>query len=68
MTIAFIDWSLDVECPHCEKEVDLVLYDSDSGDNSIAGLIFTNQWDELKGWMIECPYCHNDFHLSRVEY
>ena len=31
MNIAFIDYSLDIECPHCEKEIDLVDYESNSG-------------------------------------
>ena len=68
MAIAFLDWQLEVECPHCKQEVDLVQYEADIGDNSISGRIFNNQWDDLKGLMIECPHCHNDFLLDRVEY
>ena len=68
MAIAFLDWQLEVECPHCKQEVDLVQYEADIGDNSISGRIFNNQWDDLKGWMIECPHCHNDFLLDSVEY
>lgn len=68
MTIAYIDWSLDIECPHCEENVDLVQYESDTGDNSIAGRIFTNQWDKLNGMIIECPYCRKDFTIDKVEY
>jgi uncharacterized Zn-finger protein len=68
MNIAFIDWSLNIDCPHCEEVVDLVQYESDIGDNSIAGRIFTNRWDEIKGHMVECPYCHQDFLIDRVEY
>ncbi len=68
MTIAFLDWSLDVECPHCKEEVDLVQYDADHGDNDFSTRIFNNRWDELRGWMVECPNCHNDFLIDRVEY
>lgn len=68
MTTAYLDWSLDIECPHCKEDVDLVKYESDSGDNSIAGLIFTNRWSELEGWDVECPHCHNDFKIEKVEY
>jgi len=68
MNTAFLDWSLDVECPHCKEEVDLVKYESDSGDNDIALRIFGNRWDDLAGYDIECPHCHNDFQIDKVEY
>lgn len=66
--IAFLDWSLDVDCPHCEKIVDLVKLEGDAGDNSFSHRIFTNNWDDLKDWDIECPHCLNDFKLDHVEY
>ena len=66
--IAFLDWSLDVDCPHCEREVDLVRLEADAGDNSIAGRIFNNRWDHLKDWLIECPHCKHDFQIDHVEY
>jgi len=68
MSIAYLDWSLDIECPHCKEDVDLVRYDGDHGDNDFSRRIFSNKWDELKGWMVECPHCHNDFLIDRVEY
>ena len=68
MNIAFLDWSLDIDCPHCKETVDLVQYESDTGDNSIARRIFTSQWDALTGWDIECPHCRNDFKIDKVEY
>ena len=68
MNIAFVDWSLDIDCPHCKKEVDLVQYESDIGDYAIAQMIFTSKWDDLKGFDIECPHCHNDFTIDKVEY
>jgi len=66
--IAFLDWSLDVDCPHCGENVDLVRLERDGGDNSIATRIFTNNWDALKGWDVECPNCKHDFTLDHVEY
>lgn len=66
--IAFLDWSLDVECPHCKLDVDLVDYEANHGDNDIANLIFSNRWDKLIGYDIECPHCHTDFKLDKVEY
>ena len=68
MNIAFLGYQLDIECPHCEKEVDLVEYECNSGDNSISGRIFTNRWDDIKGMVIECPHCNNDFTIDKVEY
>lgn len=65
---AFLDWSLDTECPHCGREVDLVKYDSDHGDSSIAKMIFTNRWDALADWEIECQHCQKEFKLDGVEY
>ena len=67
-TIAFLDWSLDVDCPNCNETVDLVRLEADAGDNSISGRIFTNNWDALKGWDVECPHCKRDFKIDRVEY
>ena len=68
MNTAFLDWSLDIECPHCKEKVDLVQYDGDSGDNYIASRIFGDRWGTLAGYDIECPHCHNDFQIDRVEY
>lgn len=66
--IAFLDWQLDVDCPHCRIAVDLVRLESDAGDNSFATRIFTNNWDQLKNWDVECPHCKHDFQLDHVEY
>lgn len=68
MNIAFLDWSLDIDCPHCGKEVDLVQYEADTGDYDIAKLVFTNRWDALEGWTVECPHCERDFNIDKVEY
>ena len=68
MNIAFVDWSLDIECPHCEKEIDLVDYESNSEDNYLSVKIFTNKWDEISGFLVECPHCHHDFQIDKVEY
>lgn len=64
---AFLDYQLDVDCPHCNKTVDLVEHEL-NGDRGISHCIFTNNWDALKGWDIECPHCNNDFQLEKVEY
>lgn len=66
--MAYIEFELNVDCPYCDKEVDLVEVQSDGGDNSINARVFMNKWDELKGWPIECPHCHMDFELAGLEY
>jgi glutaredoxin len=65
---AFLEYSINVDCPHCENDVDLLDVESNAGDNSISARVFTSEWDQLKGWPIECPHCHTDFELARLEY
>lgn len=65
---AFLDWSLEVDCPHCDETVDLVELESDSGDYDIANRIFTSKWGELAGWDVKCPHCKHDFKLEKVHY
>ena len=68
MTIAFLDWSLEVECPHCKEETDLVKYESEQGDYIIAEAVFNNRWDDVAGYEVICPKCQHDFELSGIEY
>lgn len=66
--VAFLDWSLEVECPKCKLDIDLVQYEADHGENDIANRIFNNRWDDLIGYDIECPHCRHDFKIEKVEY
>ena len=65
--VATLDWSLEVECPACKKEVDLVTVDAENG-YSIARLIFGNEWDKLNDWEVTCPHCLHEFKIEKVEY
>lgn len=65
---AFLDYQIDVDCPHCNESVDLVRLESDAGDNTISGNVFQNRWHLLKGYLVECPHCKNDFELAGLEY
>lgn len=65
---AFLEYEVSCDCPHCNESVDILDIESNAGDNSISARIFTNQWDQLKGWPIECPHCKNDFELEKLEY
>ena len=65
--IALLDWSLNVDCPSCKEEIDLVEYDS-ADDYHIAQKIFSNAWSKLEGFEITCPHCQHEFELGKVEY
>lgn len=67
MTTAYLDYSLDVECPSCEAIIDLTSEHHD-GEYYLATKIFTNKWDEVKGFEITCEHCGYQFKLDGVEY
>lgn len=64
---ALLDWGLYVDCPKCSLSNNLAssLHDV---DHSIARLIFSNQWDRLKGWEVICEGCEHEFTITGVEY
>jgi ssDNA-binding Zn-finger/Zn-ribbon topoisomerase 1 len=61
---AQLRWSLDVECPKCEGEVDL----SEGDDGTYSVPIFNNKWDDLEGEHAVCPHCDHEFRIKKVEY
>lgn len=64
---ASLSWSLDVDCPSCEKILDL----SDSpyaDDQDIVVAIFSNKWDVLKGYKVTCKFCNHEFKIDEIEY
>lgn len=63
--IAYLSWSLDVDCPKCEEEIDLCINDC---DQVVSGAIFNNKWDDLKGHVVTCIKCKHEFVLGGVEY
>lgn len=64
---ARLDWSLRVDCPHCNERFDVVDFDSEN-DNVIATKIFNNQWDDVAGCEVTCPKCEHEFAIGKVEY
>lgn len=60
---AFLTAQLEVICPHCQHEYDLLNID---GYEDYATPIFNNDWDELKEMEIECPKCEKEFQISEV--
>ena len=64
---AFLDWSLNVECPKCEHENDL----ADSGhdyENQISTHIFSGEWGKLGNFTVTCEECLYEFSIDKVEY
>jgi len=63
--IAYLDWSVDVECPKCKECFD-ISYDDD--DRVVASAIFNNNWDALKDHEVICEHCKHEFKIEGVEY
>ena len=64
---AYLDWSLNVECPNCGEEIDLSKSPHDD-DGCFAGPIFNNNWDHLKNAEVLCTECEHEFEIEQVEY
>lgn len=62
---ATVEWSLNIDCPHCGREHDL---SQDDDDGIISKAIFNNKWEELAGTQIECSKCRLTFFIEEVEY
>lgn len=62
---AFIEWSLNVECPECGEDTDLASQDDIEW---FSAAIFNNKWDTLKGSVATCEHCRHEFAISGVEY
>jgi uncharacterized protein YbaR (Trm112 family) len=58
-------FSLNIECPHCQSDIDLA-ENEDDGEYSTP--IFTNKWNDLKGELVCCPKCEKEFSIDEVEY
>ena len=65
--IAYVEWSLNVECPKCKLDNDLADSIHDV-EHDIARHIFNSTWDKLKGWEITCDKCGFEFLIDDVIY
>jgi len=63
---ARLHWELNITCPHCDGEIDLLDQHNDMGE--ISNPIFSNRWDTLEGHDIYCSYCYKHFEIESVEY
>lgn len=62
---ATLDASLDVDCPDCDRRIDL--FDGDD-DGIYTPPIFNNDWDRLKDEEVTCPHCGEEFLIEKVEW
>lgn len=65
--VAYLNWSLYVDCPACKESNDLAHPEHDN-EHETARRIFSNDWDKLKGKEVHCGACGHDFTIERVEY
>ena len=65
--VATLQWSLDVDCPRCDKSNDLSGPEHDT-DLLIARHIFNNEWNKLNGREVRCWHCGHEFTVEKVEY
>jgi len=63
---ARLEYSVDVECPNCDKIIHLL--DEYNDDSAITIPLFNNKWDDVKGVAVHCDGCGEDFELSTIEY
>ena len=62
--VAYVNWSLEIDCPNCEHEIDLY----DFPDEDIGKWLFTNQWDKFHDYEVACPNCNMSFKLDGIEH
>ena len=63
--LAFLYFSLYVNCPHCDERMDLSENDP---EYIVANALFNNRWDDLNGYDTVCPKCGTDFQIEKVVY
>lgn len=64
---AYLQFSIDVDCPECEESFDLC-DDKNDYDQRITDQIFNNQWADLKGAEVTCTHCGYEFEIEEVTY
>jgi len=64
---ATLSWHLNTVCPHCKEDIDLADPEYDA-EGFVPRCIFSNAWDTLKDFEVECRKCGEVFHISGVEY
>ena len=63
---AILECNLFIECPKCEREIDLFQSPYDD-DGEFSFQIFNNKWGELENKYIACDKCNTKFKIKSVE-
>lgn len=66
--IARLSATLDVECPYCENEFDIIHEEANNGDYIAVKVVFSSDWDDIKGHTVYCPKCQKEFTLDGLEW
>jgi uncharacterized protein YbaR (Trm112 family) len=61
--IAYVSWSLDINCPECGESIDI---SKDDDEDRISTKIFNNSWDRLIDHSVICPKCSVEFDIDEV--
>ena len=62
----YFGWSLKVECPNCQEDLDLATGDYDN-DLELSDHVFNNKWEKLKGFVVKCESCKKEFKIRNIE-
>ena len=57
-------YSLEIDCPYCNAQLDLC--DEDDERGRLSSPIFNNRWEDLVGENVKCPDCEKIFIISKV--
>ena len=57
--------SLDVVCPSCKEEWDLLENDGPDNDYLYADIVF-NSWEKMENTEVTCPFCGYAFEISHI--
>lgn len=67
MTTAYLEYSVNVDCPKCEESNDITDSEHDT-ECEVPKALFNNKWDDLKGFDVTCEHCGHEFKIEEVEY
>ena len=67
---AQLEWSLEVECPHCNRAI--MNQDLNDDEHTLVNCVFGTitkpaQWENI-GLEFECPECGEMFRITDIEY
>ena len=61
-----IEYHFWVRCPLCLTMLDFADADNESAFD-FSSSIFNGSWDEVKGKIVSCSFCDQDFKIGEIE-